>query len=87
MGPFWTQRKVVFGLADGIAHHQNSFFDLAWVCMGWGEGQRRNPMTHTVESSVKVSGDRDLSSSYYLNPFLLCNLVPVTGPLNNFSHL
>lgn len=44
-------------------------------------------MTHTVESSVKVSGDRDLSSSYYLNPFLLCNLVLVTGPLNNFSHL
>lgn len=44
-------------------------------------------MTHTVESSVKVSGDRDLRSSYYLNPFLLCNLVPVTGPLNNFSHL
>lgn len=46
MGPFWTQRKVVFGLADGIAHHQNSFFDLAWVYMGWGEGQRRN-LTHS----------------------------------------
>lgn len=53
----------------------------------WGGGKVRGEISHTVESSVKVSGDRDLRSSYYLNPFLLCNLVLVTGPLNNFSHL